>query len=564
MTSQRPTSRFPAWKLSENYRVFLYFFPEIWYNISMEKKQNLTASNPEMVTISRAEYEKLQAQSKRISELESRVDVLMEALRLARHKQFGASSEKSEEPLMEQLSFLFNEAEVFAEVSTKQEEAVVVAAHKRHKKHEYTLDNIPETIPTKQVEHRLEGEDLMCPQCGSTMTEIGKEVVRTLEIVPAQTIVREDIYYTYACQNCNKEDIETPVVKAPKEKNLIPGSFATPEAIAHIMTQKFVMGSPLYRQEQEINRQGIQLSRQTMSNWILRATEDYLTPVYEQLHRELLERDVLHADETTLQVLQEPGKAPQSESYMWLYRTSGDTDKPIVLYEYQPGRGAKHPEAFLKGFKGYLHTDGYAGYHNLPDEITVVGCWAHARRKFDEALKSLPKGKAKGSSASQGLAYCNLLFEIEQGLAEKTAEERYHERLKQAKPVLDALLAWANTRTAAPKSALGKAFTYLKEQWPYLTNYLKDGRLELSNNRAERSIKPFVIDRKNFLFANTPKGAKGSAIMFSLIQTAIENGLDPYQYLTWLLKTANTADMDDIEVVQSLLPWNASAECRTK
>ena len=194
----------------------------------------------------------------------------------------------------------------------------------------------------------------------------------------------------------------------------------------------------------------------------------------------------------------------------------------------------------------------------------MVGCWAHARRKFDEALKSLPKGKAKGSSASQGLAYCNLLFEIEQGLAEKTAEERYHERLKQAKPVLDALLAWANTRTAAPKSALGKAFTYLKEQWPYLTNYLKDGRLELSNNRAERSIKPFVIDRKNFLFANTPKGAKGSAIMFSLIQTAIENGLDPYQYLTWLLKTANTADMDDIEVVQSLLPWNASAECRTK
>lgn len=566
MTSQRPTSRFPAWKLSENYHVFLYFFPEMWYNISMEKKQNLTASNPEMVTISRAEYEKLQAQSKRVSELESRVVVLMEALRLARHKQFGASSEKSEESLMEQLNFLFNEAEVFAEVSTKQEEAVVVAAHKRHKKHEYTLDNIPEGIPTKQVEHRLEGEDLVCPQCGSTMTEIGKEVVRTLEIIPAQTVVREDIYYTYACQNCNKEDIETPVVKAPKEKNIIPGSFATPEAIAHIMTQKFVMGCPLYRQEQELNRQGIPLSRQTMSNWILRATGDYLTPVYEQLHRELLKRDVLHADETTLQVLQEPEKAPQSESYMWLYRTSGDTDKPIVLYEYQPGRGAKHPEAFLKGFKGYLHTDGYAGYHNLPDEITVVGCWAHARRKFDEAVKSLPKGKAKGSSASRGLAYCNLLFAIEQGLSEKNAteKERYDQRLEQAKPVLDAFLAWANARTAAPKSALGKALNYLKEQWPYLTNYIKDGRLEISNNRAERSIKPFVIDRKNFLFANTPKGATGSAVMFSLIQTAIENKLDPYRYLTWLMHTANNAHLADTQVVQSLLPWNAPAECGAK
>ena len=531
----------------------------------MNKTEKNQTSNAEMVTISRAEYEKLQAQSKRVSELESRVDVLMEALRLARHKQFGSSSEKSEDTLMEQLSFLFNEAEVFSAAEKETERNVtVVAAHQRHKKHEYTLDNIPDGMETRQVEHRLDGEDLVCPQCGDTMTEIGKEVVRTMEIIPAQMVIREDIYFTYACQTCNKEDIETPVVKAPREKNIIPGSFATPEAIAHIMTQKFVMGSPLYRQEQEINRKGIKLSRQTMSNWILKATEDYLTPVYEQLHKELLTRDVLHADETTLQVLHEPGKKPQSDSYMWLYRTSGDTDKPIVLYEYQPGRGAKHPKEFLTGYNGYLHTDGYAGYHDLGADITVVGCWAHARRKFDEAVKSLPKGKAKGSSASQGLAYCNLLFEIEQGLSEETVQKRYEQRLRQAKPVLDAMFAWANSRTAAPKSALGKAFTYLKEQWPYLTNYLKDGRLEISNNRAERSIKPFVIDRKNFLFANTPKGAAGSAIMFSLIQTAIENGMDPYKYLTWLLRKAKNADLTDAETVQNLLPWNAVTECLTQ
>ncbi len=528
----------------------------------METTENVQVNNAEMVTISRAEYERFQAQSKRISELESRVDMLMEALRLARHKRFGASSEKSEEPLMEQLSFLFNEAEVFSE--EKEEPVTVVAAHKRHKKHEYTLDNIPEGTKTEVVEHTLEGEDVVCPECGSTMTEIGVEEVCTLKLIPAKTVVVKHRYHTYACQNCDKENIETPVVKAPREKNIIPGSFAAPEAIAHIMTQKFVMGSPLYRQEQELNRQGILLSRQTMSNWILRAAEDYLTPVYEQLHRELLKRDVLHADETTLQVLHEPDKKPQSESYMWLYRTGGDTDRPIVLYEYQPGRGAKHPEAFLDGFNGYLHTDGYAGYHNLPEEITVVGCWAHARRKFDEAVKSLPKGKAKGSSAYQGLAYCNLLFAIEQGLADRTPKERYHERLKQAKPVLDAMLSWANVRTAAPKSALGTALNYLKEQWPYLTNYLNDGRLEISNNRAERSIKPFVIDRKNFLFANTPKGAAGSAVIFSLIQTAIENGLDPYRYLTWLMKTANGADLTQTKSVQVLFPWNAPAECRTK
>ena len=234
-----------------------------------------------MVTISRAEYEeknaRLASQDERISRLESQVELLTEALRLARHKRFGASSEKTDESFMEQLSFLFNEAEVFSTAEKEESEATDVAGHKRHKKHTYTLDTIPEGIPTKQVEHRLEGEELVCPQCGNTMMEIGKEVVKTLEIIPAQYIVREDIYYTYACKSCAAnadEGCEAPVVKAPREKNIIPGSFTTPEAIAYIMTQKFVMGSPLYRQEQELNRQGIQLSRQTMSNWILRATED--------------------------------------------------------------------------------------------------------------------------------------------------------------------------------------------------------------------------------------------------------------------------------------------------
>ena len=544
----------------------------------MKKTEKNQTSTGETITISRAEYEKflgqeqkLLTQNERISHLENQVEVLMEALRLAQHKRFGASSEKSEETFMEQLSLLFNEAETFSDAAekedTSEEKAAGEKAHKRRKKHEYTLDNIPEGIPVERVEHRLEGENLVCPQCGDAMVEIGKEIVRTLKMIPAQTIVREDIYYTYACRKCSEEadeGCETPIVKAPHEKNIIPGSFATPEAVAHIMHQKFVMGAPIYRQEQELNRQGISLSRQTMSNWILKASELYLAPVYEQLHAELVKREVLHCDETTLQVLHEPGKKPESDSYMWLYRTSGDTDRPIVMYEYQPGRGAKHPKEFLKNFNGYLHTDGYAGYHNLPDDITVVGCHAHLRRKFDEAVKSLPKGKVKGSSASQGLAYCNLLFEIEQGLADKPAEERYAERLEQAKPVLDAMFAWANVRTAAPKSALGKALHYLKEQWPYLTNYLKDGRLEISNNRAERSIKPFVICRKNFLFANTPKGATGSAVIFSLIQTAIENGLDPYRYLTWLMKQAKDVELENPETVQALLPWNAPAECRTK
>ena len=552
----------------------LYFSVDLWYYKYMKKADNIQTSTGETVIISRAEYEKFQGQeqqllalNERLAEMEQRIEGLMEALRLANHKRFGTSSEKSEETLMEQLSFLFNEAEVFA-AAAEAEDATEVAAYKRRKKNnDYTMDSIPEDLPVERIEHRLEGEELVCPQCGDCLSEIGTEVVNKLKIIPAQMIVEQHVYYSYACKSCAEtadDGCETPVVKAPHEKSVIPGSFATAEAIAHIMTQKFVMGSPLYRQEQELNRQGIPLSRQTMSNWILKAAETYLAPVYEQLHRELLTRDVLHADETTLQVLHEPGKKPQTDSYMWLYRTSGDTDKSVVLYEYQPGRGAKHPKAFLEGYRGYLHTDGYAVYHGLPEGITVVGCHAHLRRKFDDAIKSLPKGKVKGSSAYQGLAYCDLLFAIEKGLAEKNAtpEERYKERLEQAKPVLDAMFAWANSRTAAPKSALGKALHYLKEQWPYLTNYLKDGRLELSNNRAERSIKPFVISRKNFLFANTPKGAAGSAVMFSLIQTAIENGLEPYKYLTWLMKMAKDADLEDATTVQALLPWNAPEECR--
>ncbi len=329
-------------------------------------------SAEEMVTISRAEYE---AQKERIAKLEHQVELLTEAIRLARQKRFGASSEQTLEDGMEQLSLLFNEAEVYADQEAKDaEDSVVVAAHKRHKKHEYTLDELPEDIPVEVVEHRPPEEELVCPECGNPMTEIGKEVRRRIKIVPAQVTVVEDWYYTYACQNCNKKNIETPVVKAAREPNFIPGSFATPDAVAYLMTQKFEMGSPLYRQEQELKRRGIPLSRQTMSNWFVWSAKHLLTPVYEQLHKELLKREVLHADETTLQVLHEPGKTAQSKSYMWLYRTGGDTDRPIVLYEYQPGHGACHPEAFLSGFKGYLHTDGYAGYHSLPDEVTVVGC----------------------------------------------------------------------------------------------------------------------------------------------------------------------------------------------
>lgn len=249
---------------------------------------------------------------------------------------------------------------------------------------------------------------------------------------------------------------------------------------------------------------------------------------------------VLHVDETTLQVLKEPGRTSTSKSYVWLYRTSGCVEQPIVLYEYQPSRKVEHAEAFLKDFSGWLHADDYLGYHKLPENIRVVGCWAHARRKFDEALQTLPKGKRQDSLVATDEFYCTRLFHLELSLVELTPEERYTKRLELEKSVLDALLVWANESNAKtiPKSALGKAQHYLQEQWPYLVHYLEDGRLVFSINRAERNIKPFVMGRKNWLFSNAPAGAQSSAVIYSLIETAKENDLDPYRCLVWLLNNA--------------------------
>ena len=513
------------------------------------------------VTISQAEYDELRSE---LQELKSLNQWLLEQLRVIQKRKFGASSERASEEVMEQLSFLFNEAEasaVEAEAETKAEAeapAVEVRSHTRRKSGN-VRDILPKDIEVVETRHTLPEDERICPQCGETMQEIGTEVRETLELIPAKAVLHRDIYVNYACRNCEEKDTTTPFAKTPKEPAVVPGGYASPEAVAHIAVQKFVMGSPLYRQEQEWNRQGIMLSRQTMANWLIRCTEEWYGPIYDELHRRLVGLDLLHADETEVQVLHEPGRSAAAKSYMWLYRSSGDADHPIVLYDYQPGRGQDYPNAFLSGFKGYLQTDGYAGYHGL-ENVIHMGCWAHARRKFVEAQQSMPKGQ-RSVTADEGVAYCTKLFQLEQEFAKLTPEERKEQRLMKAKPVLDAMLAWAKTRTAAPKSKLGMALTYLKNQWEYLNNYLLDGRIELSNNRAERSIKPFVISRKNFLFANTPLGAKSSAIIFSLIETAKENGLDPYRYLRFVLREAPALRESDPDWVKKLLPQNAPKDC---
>ena len=494
----------------------------------------------------------------RIFQLESLVKYYEEQFRLAKHRQFGAKSEKSE--YLEGQLTLFNEAEATAAVSVAEPELVEIEKHYRKRKRAVG-DNLPDGFPVERVEYTLPEQEQFCSECESVLHVMGRESRRELKIIPAQVKVIEHISHVYACRNCEKTNDHTPIVKAAMPEPVIKGSFASAEAVAHIMVQKYVMGVPLYRQEQEWNRIGIMLSRQTMSNWLLRCAEDWLMPLYERLRVKLLEHDVLHSDETTLQVLHEPGKKAQSNSSMWLYRTSGESDTPIVLYDYQPDKTAARPKEFLKDFKGYLHTDGYEGYHNLSDDITVVGCWAHARRKFSDALRGLSKEQQKGSAAEVGLRHCDALFTEEKKYAEYTSEKRHEMRIEHSLPLAEEFLLWAKSADALPKTLIGKAVSYLAEQWRYLKNVYLDGRLELSNNRAERSIKPFVIGRKNSLFANTPQGAKASAVIYSVIETAKENNLKPFEYLVFLFEKmpdTTTSSVDD------LFPWspNIPGSCR--
>ena len=341
---------------------------------------------------------------------------------------------------------------------------------------------------------------------------------------------------------------------------VIPKGLASPSAIAFIMTQKFVDGLPLYRQEKQLERLGILLNRQTLSNWLISSTTRWLSPFYDHLHRQLVQENLLHADETGLQVLDEPGKTAQSKSYMWLYRTSAVTKKPMVLFDYRASRSSKNPKDFLKGYEGYLNVDGYVGYESL-ENVELAGCWAHARRKFDEALKALksPSSSATRSTiAKKGLNFCNQLFAIERKIKKMDAKERLKIRQKDSQPVLDAYLAWLNEQKEiiAPQSATGKAITYSLNQWHKLTTFMKDGRIEIDNNRAERSIKPFVIGRKNWLFAVSTSGANSSAIIYSLVETAKENGLNPFFYLQFLFEELPQLDMTAELNIDHLMPWS--------
>jgi transposase len=505
-----------------------------------------------------------QAKDQKIAELETKIAWFEEQFRLAQHRQFGASSEQSPSG---QETLVFNEAEAIADATPAEVELEKISYVRRKKKGQRETNL--EDLPVRETKYELPEQEQICPQCSGALHEMGTEVTNKIETIPATVVLHKHIRYKYACRHCQVEETTTPIVTASMPAQAFPNSLASPSAVAHIMTQKFVMGLPLYRQEQQFERQDFELSRQTMANWMIKGA-DWITILYDRMHQILLGRDILHADETTLQVLKEEGRAPQTDSYMWLYRT-GRGGPPIVLFDYQTGRSGEYPKTFLDGFDGFLHADCYAAYNTLPaQKVTISGCMAHARRKFDEAVKALPAPARKNAKGLPqiGMQFFGELYKIEQDLKDATPQQRYDGRIERSKPVLDRFKVWLDDLApkVLPKGALGMAFAYCRNNWVKLTNYLLDGRLEIDNNRAERSIRPFVTGRKNWLFANTPRGANASAVIYSIVETAKENRLDPFKYLAYLFETMPNIDTTDQRAVARLLPWaeDLPQDCRVR
>ena len=480
-----------------------------------------------------------------------------EQYRLSQQRRFGRKSEAFDGQLS-----IFNEPE--KEANPKAEETTIeIATHQRKKRGQNREDL--NDLPTETIHYRLDEEELSCETCGNDLHEMSTETRREIEIIPAEVKVVEHVRHIYACRACETEGTGTKIITAKMPKPAFPGSIASAGTVAHIISQKYVEALPLYRQEKSFERLGISISRQNMANWMIKAAEAWLSPLYERFKVHLLKQSTLHGDETELQVLKEDGRTAANKSYFWIY-VSGRDGPPLVIFDYQTTRASKHPVHFLTGFEGYLHVDGYPGYNSIPD-VTLVGCWAHARRKFDEALKALPADQKKVDvPAKEALKQINALFRLERDFKELSDSERYAKRLKLSGPLVDQFYEWLACQRprVLPKSAFGEAITYCFNQKEKLYGFLRDGRLEFDNNRAERFIKSFVIGRKNWLFANTARGAGASAILYSMVETAKANGLSPYAYLKYLLEQLPNIDLEDPSALDMLMPWSSKlpALCR--
>ena len=494
--------------------------------------------------------------------------VLEQVADLKRHR-FGRSSERHE-VTDGQISFMetdgqivfFNEPEaVAAEESGEDPEAV---PHRRPKKKQGKREEDLEGLPVVVVEHSLTPEELAARFGEDGFKQLPDEVYRRYSFTPAKVGVEEHHVKVYAGKNTDE------IVRAPHPEGLLKGSLVSPSLEAAIMNAKYVNAMPLYRQEKEFERYGLHISRQNMANWTIQCADRYLAILYDYLHEKMYSYHVLQADETPV-LVNKDGRPAGSKSYMWVYRTGMMyTECQIILYEYQRTRNASHPREFLRDFSGICVTDGYQVYHTVESEredLRIAGCWSHARRRFDEAVKALPKEKQKDSRAYLALSMIQAIYREEKQLKDLPARERQDRRQLNVRPLVEAYFTWVreNIPRVPQKSKTWEGFSYSLNQEKYLKVFLEDGEVPMDNNAAEQSIRGFCIGKKNWVMIDTVAGASSSAIIYSIAETAKANNLKPYDYFEYLLtEIPKHLDDTDRSFLEGLLPWapGLPANCR--
>ena len=505
------------------------------------------------------QQEQLEAITKELHASNEKMQFLMEQVILGKQNRFGRSSEKMEDT--SQICFrevdgtivFFNEAEAVCDLNAAEPEDLELKSLKQPKrkgKKESDLSG----LTVRRIDHYLSEEELEIEFGVNGWKQLPDAISKKYHFVPARVEVEEHHIGVYASKT------DEHMVKADHPKALLHGSLVSPSLGAAIINGKYVNAVPLYRLEQEFQRYGLQITRQNMANWCIRLAEEYLSILYDHLHEELYFYHVIQADETPV-LVNHDGRGAGSKSWMWVYR-SGHLyqDRQIVLYEYQQTRNASHPREFLKGYDGICVTDGYQVYHTLEkelEELTIAGCWVHCRRRFDEALKLIPKPSQKESDAFLLMKQIQAIYREEGKLNNLSSDERLKQRQAVIKPLVDAFFAYLKTINVSKKDKFGDAVRYALNQEKYLRVFLTDGDVPIDNNASERAIRGFCIGKKNWQMIDTIHGAKSSAIIYSIVETAKANNLKPFDYVQHLLEEIPKHMNDkDCSFLEDLLPWS--------
>ena len=512
--------------------------------------------------------DKIEKQNARIEKQNIQIENMIQALLHARKKLFGPSTECTKQT-DGQLS-LFDTAQALAIELGNEQKKITVKTHNRVARKPGVREEMLAGLPKEIEEYVIPAEET-CNVCGGELKVIGKRIVRAeVEFEPAKLKVKQIVQQIAKCTTCGTDKGENPSChfqKAAVPKPVLPHSISTPSLVAQVMYQKYAMGLPLARQERDWFRMGLVLPRNDMANWVIRCSQEWLTPIYDRIREKLMECQVLHMDETRIQCNKEDGKKASSDSFMWVIRSSACEDINASFFHYSRTRNGDIAKRLLEEFDGYLITDAYAGYEKVQN-VTRSLCWSHARRYFIESIPLDSKGKEiSGSKGAEGRGYIDLLFKVEDEIRSLSPEEKKQKRQEASRPILDAFWSWVEETSAlhTTNTKLTEALTYATNQKKYLETFMEDGRLPISNNLCEANIKPFATARRAWLFADTPKGATANAVLYTLVESARINELDVFAYLKYLLtEMPNNQHLEHPEIIDDYLPWSTSLpeECK--